>query len=146
MNFHSGKNTQEMRHKLPPMVSTIFSAPPPLRFNGQPYEVGPVSAPHVKQTKAFEVVYFRQVLLTTLSALTELQKFWQHSRTAIEDYDSVRYIPEYPDCKKTLQNLLKGLNYAEDSRHKELEQLDLEGSQVMVKNYVTIYKSTFNTQ
>lgn len=127
MNFHSGKINQAMAHKLPPTVPTIFSAPPPLRVNGQRYELGPVSAPHVQQTKAFEIVYFRQGLLTSLSALTELQKFCQHSRTAIEDYDSVRYIPESPDCKKTLQNLLKGLNYAEDSRHKELEQLDLEG-------------------
>ena len=128
MNFHSGKITQEMRHKLPPTVLTIFSAPPPLRVNGQPYELGPVSAPHVKQTKAFEIVYFRQGLLTSLSALTELQKFCQHSRTAIKSYDSLRYIPEQPDCKVALQALLKGLNYAEDSRHKwELEQLDLEG-------------------
>ena len=127
MNFHSGKINQAMTHKLPPTVPTIFNIPPPpLRYKGQPHKIGPISAPQVKQTKAFEVVYFRQGLLTTLSALSELQKFSQHSRTAIEDYDSVNYIPKYPDCKKTLQNLLKGLNYAEDSRHKELEQLDLE--------------------
>ena len=74
MNFHSGKINQAMTHKLLPTVPTIFNTPPPpLRYNGQPHEIGPISAPHVKQTKAFEVVYFRQGLLTTLSALSELQ-------------------------------------------------------------------------
>ena len=127
MNFNSGKINQTMTHKLPPTVPTTFNIPPPpLRYNGKTHEIGPVSAPHVKQTKAFEVVFFRQGLSTVLSALGELQKFSQHTQTTIESYDSVRFIPEQPGCKQTLQNLLKGLNYAEDSRHKELEHLELE--------------------
>ena len=89
MNFHSGKISQTMTHKLPPTVPTTFNIPPPpLRYNGQPHEISPTSAPHINQTKAFEVVFFRQGMLTILSALSELQKFSQHSRTAIESYDS----------------------------------------------------------
>ena len=127
MNFHSGKINQTMKHKLPPTVPTTFNIPPPpLRYDEQPRSIGSISAPHVERTKAFEVVFFRQGMLTILSALSELQKFSQHSRTTIESYDSVRHTPEHSDCKQTLQNLLKGLNYAEDSRHKELEQLELE--------------------
>lgn len=128
MNFHNEKNIQAIRHKLPPTVSNIFSVPPPLRYNGQSYEVGPVVPTFVRKTKAFEIVHFRQGMLITISSLTELLKFCQHSKAAIENYDSVRYIPEQPDCKIALQNLFKGLNYAEDSRHnKEFEELDLVG-------------------
>ena len=127
MSFHFGKINQTMKHKLPPTVPTTFNIPPPLLTNvEQPHSIGQISAPHVEQTKAFEIVFFRQGMLTILSALSELQKFSQHSRTAIESYESIRHIPKNPDCKQTLQNLLRGLNYAEDSRHKELESLELE--------------------
>ena len=105
MNFNSGNSSTPIRHQLPQSVTDIFSKPPQLALGDQRYEFGPVVAENVRKIKAF----FRQGILITISALNEVLKFSAHSKAVINSFDSVRYIPQQPDCKIALQNLLEVL-------------------------------------